>query len=63
MNGWHTGTPTKNGMYVVVIKVTDKIHYHKVTDWYKGFGFVIEQEGVKVHAWKRIEPFKEENND
>lgn len=60
--GWHTGTPTKNGLYVVVIKVTDTLYYHRLSDWYKGFGFVVEHEGSKVHAWMRIEPYKEKHD-
>ena len=69
LDGWHTGTPTEEGLYLVLLDG----HYHKDTSAYivalwgnsgwrmtiQGTYYNLEE---KVIAWQKIEPFKEESN-
>jgi len=64
---WHTGTPTEEGLYLVLLDG----HYHKDTTAYtvalwSNSGWRMTIQGTyynleeKVISWQRIEPFKEE---
>ena len=62
--GWHTGTPTEEGYYLLQYLNSGE---YDVGRW-DGSDFVIEENLPMVltsHrsvAWQRIEPYKEENN-
>ena len=52
-DGWHTGTPTEEGDYIVLI---DGEHFLWQVDDLALWNF------DPVIAWQKIEPFKEESN-
>lgn len=63
-DGWHTGTPTDEGWYLIQTKGGDFMAVEKNAHglWLEdNYGYREVHNGFVV-AWQKIEPFKEENN-
>lgn len=61
-NPWHTGTPTEEGLYWVVLQFHDddgEVFYdYAVSHWSRLFGW----DNSFVVAWQKIEPYKEKED-
>ena len=58
--GWHTGTPTEEGLYAVYYYADGEYDYG-FADWNGGFWdehFSYDSVGCRFIAWQKIEPYE-----
>lgn len=63
-DGWHTGTPTEEGWYLIAFNYEFEGGVRYTTDYFKDgkWAFPMVRDISKLRAWQRIEPYKEESN-
>lgn len=53
-SGWHTGTPTEIGFYLVTTS-----YENYFVRFFNGVNFYRHPRALKIIAWQKIEPYKE----